>query len=78
MTRGTEKYGKFFWNIWVTEELGKQIFVMADELRVMDNGTLLCLSEKGYATLAIAPGRWFAYYAASVIDGGAVSVEHWD
>ncbi|MFH7025989.1 MAG: hypothetical protein ACHBN1_11425 [Heteroscytonema crispum UTEX LB 1556] len=33
--------------------------------------------EKKYPNLVIAPNKWLIVYAASVLDGRPVAVEHW-
>ena len=38
----------------------------------------LCLTPaKPCIVLALAAGKWTAYYAASCLDGSAVAVQHW-
>lgn len=86
MTRDTSKYGQYYWCIKVTEDVceDREIYVMADTCRVSPNGELICLGHQNekfqdeyIINLAIAPGKWYAMYAASVMDGSAIAVESW-
>ena len=76
------KYGRFYYCVKVAELLAEdgEIYVMADEV-LIEQGVLVFRSaqlESGdMNTLVIAPGLWKCYYAASTIDGSAISVEHW-
>jgi hypothetical protein len=83
MGTGAEKYGKRYWAVCLTN--GDEVFVHADELTVETSGALVGSSAReddGHKikmlTFAVGPGGWKHAYAASVIDGGAVAVEHWD
>ena len=80
MTSGPEKYGRFYWCVKVTTDIAPdgEIYVMADEAKVTECGALLFLQENDNSTnLALAPGKWLAYFAASFLDGHAVAVERW-
>ncbi|HXU01469.1 MAG TPA: hypothetical protein VN903_10770 [Polyangia bacterium] len=70
-------YGQFYWRI--VGAVG-DVHLHADAIRVVD-GALLCLRRReggpDELLFAVAPGAWRYFYAASLIDGGAVSVEHW-
>ena len=72
-----ERYGRYYWCVGLVD--GTEIHIRADDLRFYD-GTLTLErvkeSERS-VNLAFAPGRWAFVYAASVIDGGAIAVEHW-
>lgn len=85
MGRDTSKYGRYYWCIKVPESVGKngEIYVHADACEVLPHGDLLLKrvkpeGEDNYeVNLALASGQWIAVYAASLIDGGAVAIEHW-
>lgn len=86
MSRGSEKYGRYYWCAKVTEDVcpERDIYVHADTCKILTNGELVFyghlnneVEEDRIINLAIAPGKWYAIYAASVIDGAAVAVEHW-
>lgn len=85
MTNPTAKdYGDKYWCIIVDPSLVSkgatpEIFVFADEFVVVE-GSLRFVRMKNQSyepVLSIAPGLWKCVYAASVIDGHAVAVEHW-
>jgi hypothetical protein len=79
---GTEKYGNLYWCVKTKLSKSGEIYVMADEAQVLPDGTLSMNRNKAGApisiNLAIAPGHWTACYAASLLDGAAVAVEHWE
>lgn len=79
------KYGRFYWCAKVSADLSKdgEIYLMADDVEV-DEGALrfICFRKEGEqiierVNLLVPPGKWNAVFAASVIDGSAVAVEHW-
>jgi hypothetical protein len=86
---GPEQYGTGYWCIKVPASVSKnhEIYVFADEIKVTPSGDLLALGgyrkEHGatpahpLTVLALATGKWTAFYAASCIDGAAVAVQHW-
>lgn len=76
--------GKYYWGVKVPDTLSdsREILLHADEVLVTDGGTLAFIlnaveGSPRQVTLALAPGQWFAYFAASVLDGHACGVEHW-
>jgi hypothetical protein len=78
---GSEQYGQYYWCIKTSLSKSGEIYAMADDAIVLPDGTLsLTRVKEGKLSvnLAIAPGNWTAYYAASLIDGHAVAIEHWD
>lgn len=85
MEETTSKYGNFYWCIKTIEALSpnKEIYVMADRIDVTPTGDLLCVGHSAkedrapVTVLAIARGQWTAFYAASVMDGSAIAVDHW-
>lgn len=76
----TEKYGKSYWCIRVTYDLASdgEIYLMADKAQVLSTGTLEFSRDDGLVTFVIAPGKWLAYFAASMISGSPISVEYWE
>ena len=59
---------------------GGDIYLHADAMRI-DDGALVFMQRKTdglYDTVVVAAGSWSVVYAASVIDGSPVAVEHWD
>jgi len=87
---GTERYGRYYWCIKVPKTVSQngEIYVMADEVK-FENGTAVFIGgsrgrkQEGatpktpQVVLALNPRSWTAVYAASVIDGSAIAVEHW-
>ena len=71
--------GNFYFAV---ETYSDRIWIHADEHRIQD-GTLMFLTKNQKdpyelsASFVFAPGVWKYFYAASVLDGGAVDVEHW-
>jgi 5-methylcytosine-specific restriction endonuclease McrA len=78
---GTEQYGGFYWCVKTTRDVSAdgEIYVMADDVQVTQVGALEFIREnkERRVNLALAPGKWIAYFAASMIDGAAVAVEYW-
>lgn len=68
-------YGKRYWCIKTDLSPDGEIYVHADEVRFA-YGAAIFESGKD-VRLALAAGSWKAVFAASVIDGHAVAVEHW-
>lgn len=83
---GTEQYGRYYWCIKVPDTISKsgEIYLHADEITVNKHGDLEAwhANEKApggrHQNLALAAGQWLAFYAASVMDGSAVAVDHWE
>ncbi len=77
----TVDYGGRYWCIKTDESQNGEIYVMADRMEITRHGDLLAVghssSGSDLTVLALAQGFWTSYYAASVIDGHAVAVEHW-
>jgi hypothetical protein len=53
------------------------VFLYAAEAKV-DNGVLAFFHSKGFPVVVYASGAWTSFYAASVMDGSAVAVDHID
>ena len=73
-----EKYGKYYWTLRTPKET---IRLHADEAEVVD-GSVVFRQKKDDGTSIInfsaATGQWVHFYAASILDGGAIAIEHWD
>ncbi len=80
---GTESYGQYYWCVKVTPDVSPdgKIYVMADDVIVVASGTINFIRRRDDDTitinLGIASGKWFAYFAVSLMDGSAVAVEYW-
>jgi len=79
------RYGKFYWCAKVPREISKdgEIYLMADDVCVVD-GCVRFIQKRDEAgtttervNFLIPAGKWHAVFAASVLDGSAVAVEHW-
>jgi hypothetical protein len=67
-----------------------EIYLKADRLEVTEAGALIAWGDHRDKTseapgpnmqapvLVLAAGHWTAAYAASILDGAAVAVEHWE
>ena len=89
ITPGPGQNSAYYWCIKVPASVSKnrEIYVFADEITVTPTGDLL--AQGGYRkehgetpakpciVLALATGKWTAFYAASCLDGSAVAVQHW-
>lgn len=79
----TDNYGRYYWCVKVTPDVSAdgEIYVMADDVIVIASGTINFIRRREDDTitinLGIASGKWLAYFAASLMDGSAVAVEHW-
>lgn len=89
--RGTARYGNNYFCAKVKNTLSPkgEIYVMADRVEVTAGGDLVFWGsfhgrysdervEPKTVNLAVAKGDWHAVFAASLMDGHAVAVEHWD
>ncbi|WP_405860164.1 hypothetical protein OG407_20980 [Streptomyces sp. NBC_01515] len=73
------KYGQFYWRIDLTS--GEVVHAHADEVEILTSGALVLRKadeEAPLVLLAFAVGEWKNVQAASVMDGHAVCVDHWD
>ena len=75
----TTQYGGLYWcaRVMVAYAQDGEIHVVADQVKVDNSGTLLFLRNDGLVNLALAPGTWWAVFAASPLDGKPVAVERW-
>lgn len=86
---GPARCGDAYWCIKVPPSVSqsREIYVYADDLTVTPTGDLLVrggyrdgngkIPDKAIVVLALAAGKWTAFYAASLMDGAAVAVQHW-
>jgi len=79
----TSRYGRYYWYVKVPRDVSKdgEIYLMADRVRI-DGGALVFVRHREdnpeeHINLVLPAGKWSALYAASVLDGSAVAVEHW-
>ena len=71
--------GDLYW--FVRLAAGDEIHFHADRVAIEPSGALVGYTiQKGteVVVFAVGAGAWTHSYAASVFDGGAVAVEHWD
>lgn len=75
-----DHYGDLYWCVKTDLSENGEIYVHADEVELKD-GTLIFWKGRGiqreFVNLALAPGKWQTFYAASIMDGSAVAVVHW-
>jgi hypothetical protein len=79
-----QDYGDLYWCVKVPRSVAKsgEIYLYAKALDIQQGHLVAVANDRNDGTprpplFAMAPGRWIAYYGASVIDGSAVCVEHW-
>jgi hypothetical protein len=80
--RNTEQYGARYWGIKTDIAPDGEIYAFADVVETAPDGSLVLRRDPGtegrtHANLIIPAGHWTAVFAASLIDGAAVAVEHW-
>lgn len=83
-TSTATRYGELYWCAKVTKDISPdgEIYVFADSVKTVD-GTLQFIGhfsqeqETAFPVLIIPAGKWLASFAASVLDGAAIAVEHW-
>ena len=83
------RYGEWFWAVGLPD--GREAMCYADRVEITAQGALLLWRETELANpdtfertplpgsrlmLALAPGGWLTVYAASVLDGSPVAIEH--
>jgi hypothetical protein len=77
-----EKYGKSYWCLKTPLSPKGEIYVHADEVEFTPSGgVIFCCHREGrraFQNLAVAAGQWQACFAASVMDGATIAVEHWE
>ncbi|KOV66567.1 hypothetical protein ADL00_17260 [Streptomyces sp. AS58] len=74
------QYGNWYYGIRLDDGNETEVNVHGDELEFKD-GSLIVWRIKDDGTrlvnVAFAPGQWAYLFAASLLDGHAVAVEHW-
>ena len=88
--REPSNFGKRYWCVKVNKDLSenREIYVNADKVSYSPNGdvvfkgTFYNKKTEKYegeerVRLIIANGKWEAVYAASLLDGHAIAVDHW-
>jgi hypothetical protein len=81
----TENYGKSYWCVKVPPNVAPtgEIYLYADRVEITSHGDLVFWREENEKrkepsqNFSLASGFWIAFFAASVMDGAAVAVEHW-
>lgn len=77
MTEVNSNYGRLYFCIKTDLSDDGEIYATADEITITENGDLIMKRSDGQTMLAFSSGNWKCIFAASAIDGSAVSVEHW-
>jgi hypothetical protein len=82
VSRHCDRYGQFYWCVGVYESIcpSGQIYFHADEV-VVEGQSLVSYRKDGSARMSLlsfAPGQWRYFFGASLMDGAAVCVEHWE
>ena len=75
-TQNCDDYGKYYWCVKSGLSENGEIYVHANRVEVL-NGCIVFYGNDDVINLSISDGYWSAVFAASVIDGSAVAVEHW-
>jgi len=73
-------YGRYYWGVKTDLSQNGEIYLYADIASVNKNGDLIfskVAGESTYTNMCFAKGYWKTFFAASVMDGSAVAVEHW-
>jgi hypothetical protein len=73
-------YGRFYFGVRLNDSI---VYAHADNANITESGGLVLIGKrdtdgKGRTVLAFNAGEWRQIWAASVIDGDPVAVEHWD
>lgn len=73
----TKEKNSYYWCIGVDNELSKDnlINLIAEQAEV-SNGDLI-FSRKNRIVFCVAKGNWKYFYAASLLNGHPICVEHW-
>ena len=77
--RHPHSYGNYYWCLKLKN--GPEVYLHADKV-TNDNGALTFWrtdddTDAMYSNMAVNSDQWEWYYAASVLDGHAVAVDHW-
>jgi hypothetical protein len=84
---GTGRHGRLYWCVKTDLSSNGEIHVVADRIEVTACGALIAwgsdqthhgsVAAEASVNLVCAPGRWFAAYAASSVDGGGLAIQSW-
>jgi hypothetical protein len=76
-----KKQGQRYWCVKSSLAADGLIYLVADEVRVLPDGTLVFIHNRDngppVTNLAIAPGNWSACYATRVDDETPIAVQRW-
>jgi hypothetical protein len=76
-----KKQGQRYWCVKSSLAADGLIYLVADEVRVLPDGTLIFIHNREdglpVTNLAIAPGNWSACYATRVDDETPIAVQRW-
>lgn len=76
-------YGKYYWCVRVFPDLSAdgKIYLFAEEVTIQggaqEHQRTVLYGKPRPPVLVLAAEQWIAFYAASVLDGRPVAVEHW-
>lgn len=78
--RFPERRGQFYWCIKVPKNICPkgEIYAYADHIYVHDGVLILEHKWEEEYQINIAFRDWLCFFAASVMDGHAIAVEHWE
>lgn len=82
------KYGEYYWCVKVPNTVAKsgEIYLYADDVEFCEGAVTFYRfyhkkidqpDQPNQVNLMLPAGAWYAVYAASVVDGSPVAVEHW-
>lgn len=75
------KAGEYYFCVKTKLSPDGEIYVHGDSVDFTPNGGVTFWKHfedgKRVPTFAASNGQWIAVYVASIIDGGAIGVEHW-
>ena len=73
---GPQDYGERYWCVRTRQATDGELYFHADTVDVTPSGALDARGKRGHTVVLLAAGQWQAVFAASVIDGRPVAVEH--
>jgi hypothetical protein len=76
--KGASIGGDKFWTVeFKIGVCSGEMTLYADRVEIKDGALLFIQDQSGLPYMAFAPGLWERFYATSVFDGHAVSVDNW-
>lgn len=75
--QGPNNYGDYYWCVKSNLSDNGEIYLHATRIEITQNGDILFFGKDDIIMLSIAKNNWSAFFAASLLDGAAVAVEHW-